>query len=55
METYNYKEFKENDFSDILLCDNFILKADIYNISIKTSIDIEGMTRRETGFYYFGS
>jgi hypothetical protein len=50
---YNPSSPEENDFSDILLCDNFILKADIYNISIKTSIDIEGMTRRETGFYYF--
>jgi len=48
---YNSSYPEENDFSDVLLCDNFVLKVEMYSTSIKTSIDIESMTRDESGFY----
>jgi len=41
-----------SNITDVQSCDSYVLNAIMYEISLKTNIDIEGMTKTESGYYY---
>lgn len=49
--SYSYLSDVSN-ITDVHSCDSYVLKATMYEISLKTNIDIEGMAKNESGYYY---